>query len=222
MARRIALLVGLLGLVAVALLLALPWLLRERPTYEPLPNASSVVIRGHVIDAQGRGSAGVHVQWMSLRNSMGLMSSYTDEGDAVSDAEGRFELSGVSAGEGYLRVSSPGIEGESGAFAARLGHAATGLRLRAVPIPESRKLRGRLRDPAGAPVAHVMVSMSQQSWRGSWRTNAMTGPDGAFELIGFHAGATGDLSVQLGKVERSLGSHAFGSSPLELVVEQPR
>ena len=226
--RTAVLLLAAFVLAAVALLFAVPWLRRERPNFVAQANAATAAVAGTVVDADGKPLAGIEVTWFAAEGGGGLLGSMYAGGreHVVTDRDGRFHFANVPTTDGYAAIAGrlPRWEGNTGELTPRSGFVASDLRLVAEAIPATRRLRGKLRDDQGAPVAYAEVKSTASSWLRNWQMSAVTDAEGRFELL--CPWATDDATLSWRPVGgpqplQPLGQVAFGQD-LELTVTRPR
>lgn len=212
-------------LLVIAVLVMLPRWLREPVTYVAHADASTAAVVGQLVDPDGQPLVGVEVQLFELESTSGMVSGFRGTVTAPTGPDGSFRFEGLRSSEVRVAVAGQAkrLAGQSGSLELRLGHAATGLVVKASPIPVSRILRGRLRTPDGQPVAHRLVVAGETSWRGQWQVGVATDAEGRFELIAPHAEATGTLKLHgIDEPEMELGQVRFGAGESEFVVPTKR
>lgn len=223
--RSRLLLSGTAALLVIAVLVLLPRWLREPVTYVAHADASSAALVGQLVDHDGKPLAGVQVQLFELASAVASVRGFRGSVTMPTGPDGTFRFDGLRSSEVRVAVADQAsrLEGSSGDVELRLGHAATGLVVKAAPIPASRILRGRLRTPDGQPVAHRLVVVGETTWRGQWQVGVATDGEGRFELVAPRAEATGTLKVHgFDEPEVELGQVRFGAGEFELVLPARR
>lgn len=201
------------------------WPRREQPTYVPHAGGQTAVA-GIVVDEAGQPLAGIPISWFAQVGDAGMVTAYAGANESVrSDADGRFEITGLEPGNGMLSIQSHLCrrEGTSADIELRQGMVAGGLRLVAEVIPAARRLRGKLLLPDGAAAPGRSVQASYRSWLGStWQGLATTDADGVFELTSPWPGLECELSLLDPGPPLPLAKAKLGTDGLELRVPAPR
>jgi len=157
----------------------------ERPAAVTLHLARGSVLRGRVVDAAGRGVAA----WIDAQPP--YREQHRASGVGVwcvrglgTDAEGRFELVGVPAGEAWLSAHAPGV----GSRTFHPVKVPTGdeVVLQVGEAPGA-TLAGHVRDVAGAPVPNAHLFVQVQGRPIGFGFQEMCGPVGASDAEGSYA-----------------------------------
>jgi hypothetical protein len=225
--RSLLLLLTAFVLALAALLLAAPWLRRERVSFVANSNPAAAAVSGTVVGPDGLPLGGVTVMWYSADAPaafVGMARPFAGGATVVTAADGTFRFDDLPAVDGFAALAGdrPRYEGQTGELTPQRGSVAVSLQLQAAPIPPSRLLTGRLRDPGGAPMAFVQVESKASSWFRNWQMSTVTDAEGRFELRCPWPTDDATLTWQpQGGVAQPLGQIAFGQH-VDLRVERPR
>ncbi|MEM1452391.1 MAG: sigma-70 family RNA polymerase sigma factor [Planctomycetota bacterium] len=161
-------------------------------------------ISGVVTREDGAALAGVRV-WvegkMERESSSGGIQVYRSTGHGAAedrtDAEGRFRLDGVLAGEVRVEVESDDdlYQAKTGRVEVRAGQESVGLEIVAREVDPRRRIEGVVVDESGAPVAFANVRVSWKTLLMGGSSSSLSRDDGTFRLL-VRAGARGDLEVR--------------------------
>jgi len=179
-----------------------PWYASDGISFELAPgrgiDLGDLVLReggalsGRVLDGVGNPLVGADVDVrgeMVARPSAGGMTTYTSTdlgaAHAVTDAEGRFRLGGLLAGD--VRVEVEAEEGlhrhETGWVEIRPGQESTGLTIVVPRTPADERIEGVVLDPEGRPVPHCAVQASYSTFLGGGSLGEVTDDDGRFRFV---------------------------------------
>lgn len=131
--------------------------------------APAGAIAGRVVDAAGRGVAGVEVSVGDASLSRGEVEQrryefYVEEPPrALSDVDGSFRLHGV--GEGFWRVWASGptwLASASPPVEVRAGLESSGVEIALEPLSDAAQVRGVVLDPDGAPVPFARLAFTRR------------------------------------------------------------
>lgn len=173
-------------------------------------------LRGRVLDEAGAGLIGAQVYaWtQTTTHAMGNPS-------AMTDAEGRFEITGVAPGDAQVQANLagrmvPGAEVKGLAP----GEVRDGIELR---LAAGGTLTGRVRRSDGQPVAHVSLMLQVQQGNVANALQLRLDAKGRFRLAGVPGGATCTLmALSGGRAWKHVGTpFVAGPEPVELVYDPP-
>lgn len=149
-------------------------------------------LSGRVVDEAGAPLEGVRVAVRGAEVSEAIgggmrMSHRTALGaaDAVTDADGRFRLTGLLAGDVIVEAESADSlhHGESGRVEIRAGQESLGLVVVAARIPDDRRIEGRVLDPSGHPVPRASVRGRYRTLFSGGSIGVQSDRDGHFRMI---------------------------------------
>jgi hypothetical protein len=212
-------------LLVAAAFLILPAMQAEPVDHEPHGDPATAAIVGRLLDEHDRPLGNVTIRCLQPTDHAAMATLHHDTATTTTAADGTFRCEGLSGREASVRIDDPNqrIEGSSGRIELRPGHTATGLVVRARPIPAARQLRGRLRLANGEPAAHRFVVVGETTWLGQWQVTAATDAEGRFELLAPHARAEGALHLHGdGEPGQPIALVRFGDPDLDLVVPARR
>ncbi len=147
--------------------------------------AGEITIRGRVIDAEREGLPGVTVELRPWLSSFDEGLRLVDAGDvaeplatARSDGHGYFKLTAPAGSSYQLEVEARG----RAPMLRRLAHLFADVELETIELPPAEKVRVRVSDEGGAPIAGARVYVSQYGYGDRWlpaAQRARAGDDGA-------------------------------------------
>lgn len=124
------------------------------------------MLGGRVMDPGGAGVPGAEIE----------ITLHGQTRKALSDADGRFEIPGLSAGRADVRVSAQGFHPSRSGAELEAGQTRT----IDITLSPRAQLRGLVRSFRGAPL-QATLTVEPQDGQGTPRT-AQTRPDGSFEI----------------------------------------
>ncbi len=173
-------------------------------------------ISGRVLDAQGRpaeASVGGFVVQRVLTGALGAMMRSDEIEPVATDAEGRFELTEVAAGEVSLLARGPaGEHTEKGGLELAPGGVLEGLELR---FEAGARVVGRVVDPDGRPAREALVDVEGRAWG---QRSALSDGDGRFTMPGLAPGRH-TLVADKHPFRRALREVEIGAADNEVQVE---
>lgn len=165
----------------------------------------SGVVRGVVVDQHGDPEANAWVSASPEGDEASAMARqrfmFDPPGRAMTDADGRFELSGLRPGARYTIKAKQPYDN-----AAVLHDVEPGQTIRIV-VPSSASLAGVVLNPQGSPVANAIVKARHGETNTTRSTR--TGADGSFSLD----------RIPAGRVELSAGAMALGHAQRDLELQ---
>lgn len=149
-------------------------------------------LHGSVVDPDGLPVAGCGVTVYGRavsESSVGGMRvsrrSGLGAGKTTTDAEGRFSLGGLLAGDVRVLAETPDKlhKGESGLVEVRQGEESYGLVILAKPVPQTERIEGIVLDPEGRPVPLASVDARYRSFWSSGSMGVTADREGRFRIL---------------------------------------
>ena len=184
---------------------------------------------GRIVDEEGVPVAGARVS-LATKGEEGAPAAYKPF-EATADPEGRFRISGLSAGWFTFRADNPGFVAAVVEHV-RIPEQETEVDLGEIRLPAGGAIEGIVTDAHGRPVAEAWVGLSpsdSEDFRTamavlSGRRPTETGPDGRFRIGDLPREARYDLHVDHEGLRPAevLGVEVPTAEPLRIRLSQPR